>query len=345
MSDAPYLGFFIQTTSNLADKPITANWTTVQDPDGEGHSLVLGPYFSGANGVGVNDIVWPGAAFTPSGVAIDYPGWRQIEASDIVPGSDPLNYYMPGTTTPMTAAERAQNIFNGLILDPSEIDFAWRDGTQIVFSVNPTLTFSVSYPSATDACVQARHSNVQIEKDASVERTTPGSAFDYTLAVKNVTDDSAAAGVVVTDDIPSDIKITDVSWTGQDDDSVFPNWETCDVTGENSAGYGGTLTCELFGPLQPGESAPTITLGALVNPKSSATEIDNTGVVDYYTFDNPDDTGRDADDAVVLLTPLAVTGGTLGTWALWAGLAAVLGGITLLTITRRRKKAMRGAAE
>ena len=66
-----------------------------------------------------DEIDWVGTAFTPSGVSIDYPGWRPIELSDIVPGTSPLNFYMPGTDMPMTPDERAQFVFNGLILDPS----------------------------------------------------------------------------------------------------------------------------------------------------------------------------------------------------------------------------------
>ena len=130
----------------------------------------------------------------------------------------------------------------------------------------------------------ARHSNVQIEKTASVEKTDPGASFTYTLAVANVSDDAAAESVVVTDTIPADLKITDVSWAGEGDDAVFPNWQTCEVTGQNSAGYGGTLECVLFGPLQPqganegASAAPTITLAATVNPASTSSSITNVAV-------------------------------------------------------------------
>lgn len=341
VSDTAALGFFIRTSGSLANSPVSFDWTTKDEPDAEGHSVTIDPFFAGPDGFGT-EITWPGARFTNGNVAIDYPGWRPLEASDYGPNGGYIN---PDDGLEYAPEDAGFFVFNGLILDPSEIDYAWRFGSTVTFTVNPTLTFDVEYPGPEAGCVQARDSNVQIEKSASVERTTPGSAFDYTLAVQNVSDDSAADGVIVTDEIPSDIKITDVSWTGEGDDSVFPNWETCAVSGQNAQGYGGTLTCDLFGPLQPGQSAPTIKLAATVNPSSSASEIDNVAAVVYYTFDNPGDTGRDEDDAVVLLTPLAVTGGTIGTWALWAGLAAVLGGITLLHITRRRKEAVRSAAE
>ncbi len=164
-----------------------------------------------------DEISWPGSVFTPppSSISIDYPGWRAIEASDIVPGSIPTQYYLPGTNVVMTPAQQADYVFNGLILDPSELDFAWRGVTDITFTVNPTLEFSTAYPPATPACFVARHTEVQVEKTASVERTEPGASFSYTLDVANVSEDSAAEGVVVTDAIPADIKITQVNWTGK----------------------------------------------------------------------------------------------------------------------------------
>ena len=146
---------------------------------------------------------------------------------------------------------------------------------------------------------------MQIVKTASVDKTDPGKSFTYDLAVSNVSDDGAADGVVVTDAIPADLKITDVTWAGKGDSSVFPNWETCEVTGQDAGGYGGNLECVLFGPLQPmganegASSAPTITLSATVNPASTASVITNVAFVDYYTFGNPEDTGRDSDDAVI----------------------------------------------
>ncbi len=200
---------------------------------------------------GAIEIPWVGTAFTPSGVSIDYPGWRPIQRTDIVPGTNPLNFYNPATGIPMTPAERAQDIFNGLILDPSVLDYSWRNPSTVTISVNPSTTFAVTYPPASPACHVARHSDVQIEKTASVQTTDPGKSFTYSLAVHNVSDDSAALGVVVTDPIPADLKITDVSWTGEGDATTFPNWQSCAVTGQSSTGYGGNLRCVLFGPLQP----------------------------------------------------------------------------------------------
>ncbi|WP_345803471.1 SpaA isopeptide-forming pilin-related protein [Microbacterium sp. AZCO] len=341
VSDTAQLTFLVKTSGALANQPVTGTWVTDEEPTVEGHTVNVAPFFAGVTGY-QQTIPWPGAKFTADGVAIDYPGWRPLRASDYTPDGQ---YIDPADGLPMTADEIPAKVYNGLILDNAEPDYAWRGASTITFEVNPVIAFDVEYPGPELGCVQARHSNVEIDKNASVANTAPGNSFDYTLAVKNVTDDSAADGVVVTDAIPTDLKITNVTWTGKGDTSVFPNWKDCAVAGQNGAGYGGTLTCHLFGPLQPGQSAPTITLAAYVNPSSTATKIDNVGVVEYHTFDDASDTGRDADSATVLLTPLAITGGTLGIWALWAGLAAVLGGFTLLYVNRRRRKTAGSSAE
>ena len=141
---------------------------------------------------------------------------------------------------------------------PTEIDHAWRFGTTVTFEVNPTLEFHISYPPATPECFAARNSEVVIEKTASVEKTEPGRSFTYSIDVENVSTSGAADGVVVTDAIPADIKVTDVSWAGEGDASVFPNWTACAVAGQSAAGYGGTLTCAS----RPGRTVFTVSLPA-----------------------------------------------------------------------------------
>ncbi|MEV5071036.1 DUF11 domain-containing protein [Microbacterium sp. LMI12-1-1.1] len=342
IGDAPLLGWTISKSGTLLDYPIDFLWTPDSlEPTTEPQEVAI--THPGGDTTWSDEIPWVGTAFTPSGVSIDYPGWRPIVASDIVPGSNPAQYYLPGTTDVMTPEEQAEFVFNGLILDPSELDYSWRLGSTVTFSVNPTLEFAVEYPEATPECSVARHSDVQIEKTASVEKTDPGASFTYTLAVQNVSDDAAAESVVVTDAIPADIKITDVTWAGKGDDAVFPNWQTCEVTGQDSAGYGGSLECVLFGPLQPqganegASAAPTITLAATVNPASKSSSITNVAVVDYHTFGDPDDAGRDSDDATVLLSALPATGGELPPLLVIMGLFALLGGTTMLIIARRRR--------
>ncbi|MFF8819411.1 VWA domain-containing protein [Leucobacter sp. NPDC015123] len=337
VADAPMLGWSVSKSALLEDKPVNFRWT----PDGATAETVPAEVTltePGGSTSWTSTQAWPGSAFTPSGVSIDYPGWRALKASDFAAGG---GYLLPGTSTVMTPAQQAEFVFNGLILDPSELDFSWRGDTTIQFSVNPELTFNASYPPATAGCGVARHSQVEIEKDASVTRTQPGKSFDYTLAVKNVSDDSAAEGVVVTDKIPADLRVDSVEWAGKGNADTFPNWSECDVTGKDQRGYGGTLRCELFGPLQPKGSAegaseaPEITLGVTVNAGSNRTDVTNTATVDYHTFGDPDDSGRDSDSATVLLWGLPVTGAQLGSIGGVAGGLLVLGGALLLWRKKR----------
>ncbi len=349
VADAAYLTFSVNTTANLKDLPITLNWMAV---DGSGNPVPgADPADAGMSGVHrgeVYTLAWPGAGFGPGGVSTDWPGWRPLRASDYAP--DGSNYYLPGTTTPMTAEQRQTHLFNGMILDDSELDYSWRFGSKVTFSVNPEISFNVAYPDASADCMVARSTKVEITKTASVTETVPGESFDYDLAVKNVAGNGAADGVVVTDPIPSHLKVDQVT-TGAS--PSFPSWRSCEVTGTDADGYGGLLTCDLFGVLQPGQSAPAITLGVTVDPETDVTDIDNVAAVDYHLFGNPSDTGHDEDDATVHLllavlgeepeaeegTPtavLAMTGSEGTTSLLGAALAAILAGSLLLLGRRRR---------
>ncbi|WP_318354384.1 MULTISPECIES: VWA domain-containing protein [Microbacterium] len=347
VNDAPFLGWTVTKSQSLVSEPIDFLWkpnnADVTPQTSPAQVAITQP---GGSTTWSDEIAWPGAVFTPppSSVSIDYPGWRAIEGSDIVAGSSPTQYYLPGTDVVMTPAQQADYVFNGLILDPSELDFAWRGVTDITFTVNPELQFSTAYPPATPECFVARHTEVQIDKAASVQRTEPGKSFSYTLDVANVSSDSAAEGVVVTDTIPADIRITAVNWPGKGDADAFPNWQSCEVTGQNGEGYGGTLRCVLFGPLQPigsdnggASTAPRITLSATVNPSSTANTVTNVAVVDYHTFGNPEDPGRDSDDATVLLSALPATGSGPVLPLLMLGFLALLAGVTALVVTRRRR--------
>ena len=339
-SDAPLLGWAIAKSAYFDTSKVSANWVPKSPQPTTSPANVAFEQPNAADLLWADLVEWPGSAFTPSGIAIDYPGWRPIVASDIAPGGGYIN---PATGIKMTPEQQALLVYNGLIVDPSEIDFAWRLNTIITFSVNPTLTFEVAYPPATPECKQARHSDVQVVKTASVQKSDPGKSFTYDIAVANVSNDSAADGVLVTDTIPASLKITDVSWPGKGDAAVFPNWQSCAVTGQDAGGYGGKLTCTLFGPLQPvgansaPSSAPTITLAATVNPAATASTITNVAVVNYYTFGNPQDPGSDSDDATIALSTLPATGGSPALPLVMLGFLALLGGVATLVVVRRRR--------
>ncbi|MGZ0711774.1 DUF7927 domain-containing protein (plasmid) [Coraliomargarita sp. W4R53] len=342
VNEASLLGWTVVKSSTLTAEPIDFLWTPLTG-DATTSPANVSMNEAGGTSTWADEIQWPGTEFSPSGISIDYPGWRAIERQDLAPDGQ---YYFPGTDTVMTAAEQSQYVFNGLIVDPSELDFAWSEATSITFSVNPELTFTTAYPAVTPDCAVARHTEVTVEKTASVERSEPGESFDYTISAENVSTDSAAEGVVVTDSIPSDLRVTAITWPGMNDVLTFPNWQECAVDGQDAAGYGGTLECVLTGPLQPAgsnnggaSSAPTITMTVLVNPASTASVITNVAVVDYNTFGDPDDSGRGTDDAVVLLSSLPVTGGSPMTAFVLLGLLALLGGGLTVLIVRRRRNA------
>ncbi|MBD8023807.1 SpaA isopeptide-forming pilin-related protein [Microbacterium gallinarum] len=341
VSDTVLLQYVVRTSPSLSMLPVSGTWVTKDAPEAPGHSVMIDEFFGNPEGV-TGELQWPGTRFVGDPpVAVDYPGWRALQAGDYGPNGGYIN---PANGVEYAPAD-AFFVYNGLILDPSELDFAWRGESTLTFSVNPTLTFDVAYPTDLTLCAQARHTQVEIEKTASVQNTAPGASFTYDLAVENVSTDSAAEGVVVTDEIPADIRITDVSWPGEGDDTVFPNWESCSVTGQDGAGYGGTLECVLFGPLQPqgneegASAAPTITLAATVSPQSKVTSITNVAVVGYHTFGDPEDAGRDSDDATVAMSLLAATGGS-AVWPLAIfGILALFGGATVLVVRRRRGEA------
>ena len=126
-SDAPLLGWIIRKSSALASSQGSAAWIPLYGGPTTDPSVVNYSEAAGDTNpdplIWSNLVQWPGTAFTPEGVAIDYPGWRPIEASDI---AGPNQYFLPGTTTVMTPAQQALLVFNGLIVDPTELDFAWR---------------------------------------------------------------------------------------------------------------------------------------------------------------------------------------------------------------------------
>ena len=176
---------------------------------------------------------------------------------------------------------------------------------------------------------------VEIEKTASVEQTDPGKSFTYTLDVENVSDDSAAEGVVVTDDIPADLKITDVSWPGRGRPERVP--ELGELRGHRAERLPGTAgrsratcsACSSAGRIRAGTDIPHRRSPSR-RPSiraSTASVITNVAVVDYYTFGDPEDPGRDADDAMVTLSCLPPTGGSPVLPLVIFGFLAMLAGV------------------
>ena len=310
VADAPYLGYAVSTTPSLAGKPITMTWLPATPAVPAGVTLTL---TSGDAG----EVPWPGATFLASGVPVDWPGWRAME---------------PGDLNPDGTVKSGLIQFSGLIFDEETPDFPWRGETTVTFSVNPEVTFTSTYPPATPDCAIERAPDIEITKTASTDLTAPGSRLSFDLAVKN-NGIGAALPLTVTDPIPATMAVERIVT----DESAFPAWRNCAVTGKDSRGYGGTLNCELFGALAHGQSAPSLTLDVLVDPQTKVTRITNTATVNWTNADVPTQTGSDSDSDSVRLKWLALTGVAWIDNSLLAALGFILlGGAGLLFKRRRR---------
>ncbi|MDE0545316.1 hypothetical protein [Microbacterium sp. C7(2022)] len=282
INDAPYLYYSVETSPSLAGKPITLTWAPVSQPAVPASQVLT--LDSGDSG----RIVWPGAEFASNGNSILWPGYRPLVEAD---------YNADGTL-----AIDPSLVYNGLVLDTSHETYPWRGASTVTFSVNPTLTVSTSYPSASPNCSIPRAADMTVTKTASVETVQAGDSFDYNLAVANVSVDGAADPVTITDVIPSDIRVDEITT----DTTAFPRWTGCDVADADSDGFGGVLTCSLFGPLMMGESAPTITLGVTVADDTSADRISNTAEVCWAGPDDAELIACNDDTADVTREPTPV---------------------------------------
>ncbi|WP_395638872.1 DUF5979 domain-containing protein [Pseudolysinimonas sp.] len=115
---------------------------------------------------------------------------------------------------------------------------------------------------------------LDVEKTVDETLVQGGDVMHYTIAVENV-GDVDAGGVNVSDDLDADLAIDVASITGTD-------W-TCAVTGRDSDGYGGTLSCDLATVLGVGGSAPEINYTATLHPEVAQDDILNTATVTSTT--------------------------------------------------------------
>lgn len=120
--------------------------------------------------------------------------------------------------------------------------------------------------------------HVDIEKTATESLVEGGQGYDYEFVVAN-TGDVDAAGVQVVDVLDPTLRVTNIS---------APGWASCVVTGADTAGYGGTLTCELNDAGNPvlavGATAPTIVLSVEVLPEIAQDDIVNEAAVTSTTI-------------------------------------------------------------
>ena len=318
VNDAPYLHYSVLTSESLQGRPITLTWTPDTDVPTPVPASVQRTLQSGDTG----RIAWPGAAFASNGVSIDWPGYRPLAESD----------YDPVTGALLVDSSL---VYNGMVLDTSDATFPWRLGTTVTISVNPTAVFQVEYPPPSENCEVPRNAGLEITKTASVTTTAPGESFTYGIAVRNVSVDSAADPVTLTDPIPASLRVDSITTST----GAFPRWRDCEVTGTDAAGYGGTLTCTLLGPLMMGQSAPTVTLGVTVSEKTTASKIVNVGEVCWGNGPNSELIGCNDDDVTVSVAGfLPVTGGENGLAGVMLGVLAILGGALLMAYGPLRRR-------
>lgn len=132
INDAPFLMFEVTTTSNLDGLPITFTWSPLTGSGVEPAqvSMVVTPNV-------VTRVDWPGVSWNSDGVSYDWPGWRPLRPSDF--GTDGLP--LPGLI-----------VYGNSVRDESEPDEAWRQQTQVSFSVNPVFSSMAVYPPSTPQC-------------------------------------------------------------------------------------------------------------------------------------------------------------------------------------------------
>lgn len=117
---------------------------------------------------------------------------------------------------------------------------------------------------------------LDVEKTVTETLVQGGDVLHYAIDVANV-GDVDAGGVTITDDLDADLAIDVVSITGTD-------W-SCGVTGRDTDGYGGTLSCDLTsGPLGVGASAPQISYAAALRPEVAQDTLLNTATAASTTI-------------------------------------------------------------
>jgi hypothetical protein len=106
-----------------------------------------------------------------------------------------------------------------------------------------------------------------VDKDDADALVEAGDSYQYTLKTTNQSEQYTANNVVMIDEIPSSLKVTNIDQQG---------W-ICNIAGQDGEGYGGTLTCTLDS-LAPGEESDIVTLTVEVKEGTEGF-VENTVVV------------------------------------------------------------------
>lgn len=257
VADVPYLYHNVAVSEHVEPGPITITWTPDAGVYPDATPIVMEVPWEERDG----RALWPYGVVNDEGISIGWPGWRLIEEGDVV-GENGI-----------------VDMWENMVKDSKLESYAFADQFNpmtVTFEVNPSQSVLVVYPQATPACEVVRDPSVEIEKTSSVTEAKPGSSFDYTLSVTN-SGLGAIEAMELFDEIPADLKVTAIT---TDPAPAFPRWDDCEVTGKDSAGYGGTLHCVLNGMIGGTEpDAPDVVLSVTLNPASKKSSVDNTGEV------------------------------------------------------------------
>ena len=232
-------------------------------------------------------LLWPGIVLNAQGIAVGWPGWRDLQPSDfpLAPGARIYGTQIEDTTLP---------------------SYAYRLPMTVTFEINPTAVVDVSYPDVTPAgCAVPRDPALTISKTASTASITPGTPFTYDISVTNTSTLGVAYPVTLSDPIPAGLRITGIATS----DSAPPRWINCAVTGTDSAGFGGTLNCQLNGALGVSSTAPLITLTAVTSATSGAGTIVNTATVCWLNPSNTSQAQQCTPSSVSVTLPDSGSGG------------------------------------
>lgn len=330
VSDAAFLAYSFSSVNvpDAGSLPVTATWRTESGTVARVDTIPAGQT--------TGSLLWPGMVLNTDGVAIGWPGWRDLQPSDF-----PL---APGAT-----------IYGTQILDTSLASNAYRLPMTVTFSMNPSDTVPAQYPDVTpQGCAVPRDPSLSILKTASATTVNAGDPFNYSIAVSNTSTLGVAYPVRLSDPISPVLQITSIATSTTD----FPRWVNCAVTGVDADGFGGTLNCELNGALGVSSAAPVITLTAVTRPTAASGTVVNTATVCWLNPSDPAQAQRCAASSVpvdivaaaVLPPPdggdggagsggsgLPQTGAQVMTTLMLAGATFALGSIAVIAVKRRRR--------
>lgn len=374
LDDTPYIEYRLAASPgiDLATEPVTLAWfkdadgngvpedpasrasdVTIDDPsaapvatytidgaaavltmhDGTEVPVAVEPGVKGAELTG--RMYWPGTVIDEFGVGVGWPGWRVA-----VNGETPT--------------------FENLIFDESLLGANLLTGALLEISVNPGVSLNVVYPETPADSAMQRLPTLEIRTQATVTAAESGDEYSYLIDIENV-DYGAAFPVVLTDAVPSTLRVVSIETDVPTDPSV-PTWDVCTVTGQDADGYGGDVRCELQGYLGYGQSAPRVTINVAVHPVGAVDNIVNHASVTWVDPDgespdgtvsstttvsvagpiDPDSAGETADDSVAPGPVsndhlLATTGvGGIG-FPISIGVVLLGAGVVIVVVTRRRR--------